>query len=361
MLGEIGPNPAALIELIWALARRRDLYARHVLVLHHQDAKSRSALHELRHVWSWLIQDCPDLQLNDDMLIYCPLSESIEDSTTEIEQARRWDYTLNAIERAKLIGPEVPFVYGLVGGRNRLSTAMSVVFFQMLARYHDLCFDVRVSHREVEGARARFYFPEQSVPLVGCDFYACDVEVILDELILPRFYNLLSSEERQSYTHALQGTMSWASLPKRSAKLNLHTCIFSLVDHQIKLTPAQAVYLALVVLAEEITPQGLPKDLKKLVKFCRGDDVAPKLTAIINGVYHSKQSLTCTSWMDYLSNPESSEVRGYHQAILTTRSKLSDKLNQTIKSREKLLVDDNGRVILGGILRGLSLQGLSEE
>ena len=176
-----------------------------------------------------------------------------------------------------------------------------------------------------------------------------------------QFYNLLSSEERQSYTHALQSTMSWASLPKRSAKLNLHTHIFSLVDHQIKLPPAQVVYLALVVLAENFTPKGLPKNLKKLVKLCQSQDFAPRFKSIINSVYHPEQSLESTSWMDYLSDPDSPELKTYNQAILTTRSKLSDKLNQTIKSREKLLVDDQGRVLLGGVLQGLSLQGVLEE
>ena len=232
---------------------------------------------------------------------------------------------------------------------------MSAVFFQMLARHHDACFDVRVSHREVEGAQAGFYFPEQRATLYECDFDAREVEIILDEIILPRFYNLLSPDERQSYPQALESTLRWASHPKESARLHLATSTFSLVSHQIKLPPAQVAYLALVALAETETEAGLPKQLTQLVNLCQEPAFAPKFREVISAIYHEHQPRSPTNWIEHLCHPNTPHYPELIQHIRTTRSKLQSTLAQTIKSREKLLVDDQSSVRLGGVLIGLSL------
>ena len=355
LIAEIGPNPAPLIELVWALARQKNVYTDRVLVLYHNTPTFKSLQTELDYAWSWLTHDCPDLQLRQDMLIYRELSASESEMNTPVEHTRRWDCFHEALRAAEDLGAEVPMVCGLTSGRRRSSAAMSSVFFQMLARHHDVCFDVRVSRREVEGARAGFYFPEQSATLYECDFEARDVEIILDEIILPRFYNLLSPHERQSYPQALESTLRWASHPKESARLHLATSTFSLVSHQIKLPPAQVTYLALVALAEAETERGLPKQLTQLVKLCRDPTFAPKFGEVISAIYHEHQPRSPTHWIDYLCHTNTPHFPELIQHIRTTRSKLQNTLARAIKCREKLLVDDQGSVRLGGVLIGLSL------
>jgi len=386
LIAELGPNPAPLVEMIWALGRQQKTRVSAAYLLYHHSCPHEPVWDELCAALRCLEQDCPELKVEGLRLLTCPLDLEREEpvelmvaqlsAETELEEPetryapspplnvthedqQRWRFYLQAIAHAEGLGPDCALICGLVGGRRRASAAMSVVFFQLLARRFDRCYDVRVSHREVEGARARFYYPEQSFPLYEQPFEASEVEVHLDELLLPRFYALLSEEERQSYLHALRGTHRWAQLPERPPQLSLATRTLKLQQLEVSLPPAQAFYLALVALfaAFDRSP-GLPKRFKHLFKRCQEPAAASQLKLIYHELY-SATKRGPSAWIEALA--EGSYHEGLESSLTnsmrTERSRLTKQIDKHCAAREELLIDDHEAQVCraAGLLRGLTI------
>lgn len=160
----LGPNPAALTELLWELLRTKRFtrLETHVLV----EARSKfyldgevlapgGALEQLREVL--------DADALPDFVVHEARDEAgalIEDDH-ELEaraayDAAVWNAAQAAIEAANLR----PVVFGLVAGRRRTMTVFLTSLFQMTARPRDELYDVRVSDPRVEGGTG-FFFPAQ--------------------------------------------------------------------------------------------------------------------------------------------------------------------------------------------------------
>lgn len=224
VLAPLGPNPAALVELVWWIRRVRGLSteAVHVVI----DAEARDYLHRevlapdgafdaLRvalgghvpdHVHEHLVTDASGAPLHDD---------------ASPEAAERYrDTVWNAALEATREAGDRPVLFGLCGGRRRALTAMATTAYQWLARPGDLCVDVRVSHRCAEGGSG-FFFPEQPrqhlVGRRGEPFVARDVEVRVIEVALPRLRGLVPPKLLTSYASALaagQSALDEAALPE---------------------------------------------------------------------------------------------------------------------------------------------------
>jgi hypothetical protein len=371
IFAEIGPNPAPLIELIWALHRKRGMLVKRVIVLCTHSPKFTYLWRELTSAIKLLCTSCADIHLSlsevTPHFLNDPPEVLSDQGVVQWDNQRRWQYFKLAIKEAESIGPETPVICGLVGGRRRSSSAMSVVFFQLLARQQDLCLDVRVSERAVEGARAGFYFPEQSTPLSLPHLQAKDVEVILDELQLPRFFELLDDSDRESYKTALSGTLNWSALSHPPPLLDLPNQELILGTATLKLTPTFSFYLALFcIFNTHIEDDGymVPKLFGELRVKCLSEAVHRSLREVYQITYIQMKGQKPAQWPKALvksdEQHEKSTFKKYTQSMASVRSKLTTLINEKMKSHPSLqgdpFINSGTHSILSGPLKRLELR-----
>ena len=371
IFAEIGPNPAPLIELIWALHRKRGMLVKRVIVLCTHSPKFTYLWRELTSAIKLLCTSCADIHLSPSEVTHHFLNDPpdalSDQGMVQWDNQRRWQYFKLAIKEAESLGPNTPLICGLVGGRRRSSSAMSVVFFQLLARQQDLCIDVRVSERAVEGARAGFYFPEQSTPLSLPHLQAKDVEVILDELQLPRFFELLDESDRESYKTALSGTLNWSALSHPPPILDLPNQELILGTATLKLTPTFSFYLALFcIFNTHIEDSGymVPKLFGELRVKCQSGAVHRSLRELYQITCSQMKGQKPAHWPKALVESdqqyEKSTFEKYTQSIASLRSKLKNKIKETMEAHPSLqgdpFIDIGTRSVLSGPLRRLELR-----
>ena len=211
----LGPNPAPLAELLWALHRQRGLRPTALFLVvdsrgHHFLQRELLGPGAVLHELALLL----DLTLPPDAIhlrvVTGPGGAVLDDDDpghADLYNAAIWDMARAATLQA---GDDV-VVFALTAGRRRTMTAMSTMAFQLLARAWDLCLDVRVSDKRAEGG-VGFYFPEQQqrdIVAKNRDLAdARDVAVVLAEVLLPRLSGLLSTTNLSSYAAALQASQS---------------------------------------------------------------------------------------------------------------------------------------------------------
>lgn len=190
VLAPLGPNPAALTELCWALhAQGQPVQAAWVLL---ESARARHYFErELgRGAWQELRQALPTLPA------FPALRVEQATAADSPPAAEAFGQALFALLR-QAQREDLPVVVALSGGRWRGSAAMAATVFGLLARPQDRLVDVRLTLREAEGATG-FYFPAQErqdlVGRGGQPFRADRVQVQLDPVELPRLRPLLRPE-----------------------------------------------------------------------------------------------------------------------------------------------------------------------
>ena len=246
---ELGPNCAPITELIWALRVRRDLRVRHLQLL--TNRRGEEFLHELRHalrMWDDVFGDSPTFTL--DYALDASGDRIEDDVTTDDAHAwmqARWRNYRAAIDHA---GAD-PVVFAIASNRQR--TVLTTAMFTLLARQQDECIDVRISEPRVEGAKAGFYFPDQTEPCADEQglIDPTSVEVHLVELRLPRLRRLLQADELETYKAALAATdtrIGDAELPTLTVAWGAPPAIL-LNGQSLPLSPAQALWFSALLLA----------------------------------------------------------------------------------------------------------------
>jgi CRISPR-associated protein (TIGR02584 family) len=192
--GDLGPNPAPVVELVWALYSHRGLRTTSLHLVTNDHAlrwfhELEDGLGQLEQVVGWK----PEISVHE---------PPVEDERTPEESVAwnevRWTCATEAIAAAA----DRPVVFGLFAGRRRSMTAGVAQTYQLLARADDLLVDVRVSDRRVEGATG-FYFPEQPEPTWRDDVDPRTVDVVVAELAAPRLGDRLSDAARASWRTAM--------------------------------------------------------------------------------------------------------------------------------------------------------------
>ena len=165
VVAPLGPNPAALTELVWALVRQRgaEIVAIEVVL---ESARARlywdleiagpgGAWSELRAALGDAI---PPAEAIGTRAARLPDGAVPADARTPgIVEAMR-EPLWAAARAAQASG--APVVFALSGGRWRASTALAATVFQLLARPEDALVDVRISDPVAAGGTG-FFFPEQ--------------------------------------------------------------------------------------------------------------------------------------------------------------------------------------------------------
>ncbi len=220
IVAELGPNPAPLAELIWALHRQRSQRVCAVFLLvtprtlawfQREFLAPGGALDQLQQV------------LGRDLLSADSIhTEAVEDGGTllrdDAHHTARWnDARWRLYRRAIQAAGARPVIFGLIGGSHRTRAATTAVMFQLLARPQDCCLDVRVDNDAIKGGTG-FYFPEQPdrplrirSPMRGGQPRSVLVEpasvtVRLVPLELPLLRGLLPPQARESWGEALTAT-----------------------------------------------------------------------------------------------------------------------------------------------------------
>ncbi len=224
----LGPNPAPLTELIWALHREGAHVTDAFVVLDDaghfylhgelldgaapRRAGTHGALHALR------------AQLGVAAVLHETVVEpegggrlDVDDPAhAELYHRRVWDAAQAAVAHAGA----GQVVFALCGGRLRTTTALTTMAIQLLARPQDRAVDVRVSDARAEGATG-FYFPTQDDQALrsrrGEPFVAGEVDVRLTPVRVPRLRELLPASSLVSYEAALEATQAAvdaAALPR---------------------------------------------------------------------------------------------------------------------------------------------------
>jgi CRISPR-associated protein (TIGR02584 family) len=213
LVTELGPNPAALVEALWALPRSRGLRVVEVFLLTAAEGlffldvevlAPGAALDQLRAA---LGGDALDPSRLHRVAVADAQGKLLEEERTAEDSAAwneaRWRLALAALKAAG----ERPVVFALAGGRRRTSSALLSAVFQLLARPQDRLLDVRVSDRRVEGAKAGFFFPEQPAQHLVSEegpVRAGEVQVLLVDVEVPRLRRLLPEPPAASYAEALR-------------------------------------------------------------------------------------------------------------------------------------------------------------
>lgn len=258
IVAPLGPNPAPLAELIWALRRQRGLMAAEVhvvvdagghLYLHEELLAPGGPLDELAELFG---PELVDRARVHERLVTLPGGAPLEDDDdpihAELYNAAVWETARDAIASAG----SRRVVFGLLAGRRRTMTAMATASFQLLARPGDLCIDVRVDERRAEGGSG-FFFPEQGEQLIESRqgaFLARDVGVLLVDVHLPRLRGLLSDRDLESYESALvagQAAVDAAQLP--SLFVDLVEGVARVNESALPLSPAQLLWYGALAVA----------------------------------------------------------------------------------------------------------------
>lgn len=280
----LGPNPAPLTELLWALARQRGWFATEAFVvvdargdlfLRRELLRKGGPFQELQQLLGPALLGGKEprhrVAISDDGL---PLQNDDDEADALAYNAAVWQTAREALASAG----DSPVLFALAAGRRRTMTALVTTAFQMLARPQDECLDVRVSDRRAEGATG-FYFPEQKQQSLSTPeglFEANEVEVALVEVKLPRLRELIPEERLVSYGGALlaaQTAIDEARLPRLVVDLPAGK---ALVDGKpLPLSLPQLFWCAALARARKLSGDGwLRVDGGALVEFLDAGQVA---------------------------------------------------------------------------------------
>jgi len=272
---ELGPNPAPLVELVWALFKKRGLKTAKLHLL--TNARGVAFSHELyqgfglfKAAYGW----SPDL--SDLNVVTGSDGRAIDQDMCPEETAAwmdaRWDNYQRAFDAA---GPE-PVVFAIAA--NRARSVLTTGMYTLLARPQDLCLEVRVDEPRVLGGKAGFYFPDQGGRCQDAHGFIdpSKVHVHLIEHTLPRLRPLLEPEQLGSYAAALQGAQSAV---ERSRPVRISWCVskreIRVNDLLVPLTPSQAIWIAALCL-ERLQGDGWVegKDLRRFRQVRRLEESA---------------------------------------------------------------------------------------
>lgn len=204
----LGPNPAPLTELLWALVRQQDLRvisvdlvvaAEAAFYLDDEVLGPTGALAQLREVLGEAIPSHEHIHVHpaDGRVVEDDLAP--EDATRY--RAAVWDGARAALTRA---GP-APVIFGFIAGRRRTMTVLQAAVFQLLARAQDRAYDVRVSDSRVEGGTG-FFFPDQPQRHLNAPTWTVDARSVAVHLVpveLPRLGHLVPQSNLHSFEAAL--------------------------------------------------------------------------------------------------------------------------------------------------------------
>ena len=265
LFAPIGPNPAPLSELIWALARQRERRVVEAFVVGDEMARyffdgefmaPGAALVQLRDVLGEAILSKDDIHLIEATGADGTALEN--DDTPELSrayQALLWEAAGRAIEAAG----DRPVVFGLIAGRRRTMTAAQTMIFQLLARPQDLCIDVRVSDSRAEGGSG-FFFPEQANPMIqtkGEVLDAREVGVLLVDVQAPRLRGLLSAESLGSFEAAMAaGQAAIDALVPPVIELDAESLKITINGVPSKLSKSEVLWYATLLRARDAAGDG---------------------------------------------------------------------------------------------------------
>jgi CRISPR-associated protein (TIGR02584 family) len=208
LVADLGPNPAPLAEALWALVRQRQLRVRAgwlVTMPRGRHYLEREFLGEGAALDQ--VRDAVGLDLLSKLHVVeaAPDGSPLDDEVSAAETASWSEARFAAAREAVLEAGHEPVVFAFIAGRRRSMTAGLAVVAQLLARPQDLCLDVRVTDRRVEGGSG-FFFPEQPSMVrlpSGVEVDPATVGVRLVDLPLPRLRGLLSSANLTSFAAAM--------------------------------------------------------------------------------------------------------------------------------------------------------------
>jgi CRISPR-associated protein (TIGR02584 family) len=265
----LGPNPAPLAELLWALARhqQRLVVEAHVVVaqrgaryLEGELLVSGGPLDQLVALLGEGLAHGPTLHVHLARLPDgSPLADDEDPAHADAYQAAVW----NAAVAAREAAGERPVIFALAAGRRRTMVAMLTMAYQMLAMPQDVCLDVRVDDPRAEGGSG-FFFPEQTPSLVVGPRGALDareVEVRLVPVSLPRLRGLLRDGDRTTAQKALavaQQAVDRAGYPVLRVDLQAGTC--SVNGRTMKLGASQFLWYATLAIERKKGEGWTPAD-----------------------------------------------------------------------------------------------------
>ena len=222
----LGPNPAPLTELVWALFRQRGLVVREAFVVVDSEARHffddevlapGAALDELHAALGADVLPRDAIRVREARAAGQLLADDRDPADARVYAEVAWQAARDAVAAA---GTR-PLIFALVGGRRRTVTALTTVMAQLLARPADPCVDVRLGDERVAGGTG-FFFPEQAGQVVLTPrgaVRASEVEIVLVDVRIPRLRGLLTAADLASYEEALAAGQRAidAALPARLA------------------------------------------------------------------------------------------------------------------------------------------------
>ena len=255
LVAELGANPAALAQALWALPRHHDTAVREVFVLASAHGRAwldreilapGAALDQLRTALGDAVPPRERVHVR-----VAPCEDEIAPGDADAWNDARWQHATAAIRAAS----DAPVVFALAAGRRRTSAAITTVMFQLLARQRDRLVDVRIGDRRVEGARAGFYFPEQSrqaLHVEGDAVAVRSVAVHLVELRVPRLRRLLAGKTLATWSDALAaGQRVIEEVPAMELSVDFAAGSVVLNGVPIKFQEAEFVWFAALVRARK--------------------------------------------------------------------------------------------------------------
>lgn len=243
IVAPLGPNPAALTELCWALA---PVHAVHAVLESERAARwFQTELTELAWPWLAACREVPEPVVH---LARLPDGSTPLDSDHPDSVAALREPLWQAARAAQESGPAV---FALSGGRWRASTALVTTVFQLLARPGDKLVEVRLSDPVAEGGTG-FFFPDQPHQQLrgkdGTPFRAADIGVRLDRIDVPQLRPLLAPEELTDFAAALAASQArLAELRPAEVHYDLRSGEVHIDGRPLPLTGTQLlVYLCLL-------------------------------------------------------------------------------------------------------------------
>lgn len=246
----LGPNPAPLAELVWRLGRDGVVVTDAFVVvdargLHYLQRELPPVLDELRALFGH------HTALHH-TLVAAPDGVVLDDD--DPDHAARYNDAIWTVARAAIAhAGDDDVVFGLCAGRRRTMTAMTSMAFQLLARAHDRCVDVRVTDCRAEGGSG-FYFPEQRAQqLVSRDgerFVAADVDIRIVDVQLPRLRGLLTTDALGSYDEALrvgQARVDEVAVPHLT--IDLQSGTLTIDNDVVKMSASNVMWIAALAVA----------------------------------------------------------------------------------------------------------------
>jgi CRISPR-associated protein (TIGR02584 family) len=258
VVAPVGPNPAAIAELVWHLASAGTTVVALHLVLesersrHYVDKELLGpgrALSELRGRFGDRVPvdaHLVEARTADGVL---PAHERHPDVTSAMSEPL-WTAARNAQREAG----DDPVVFGLTGGRRRVSTAIQTAIYQLLGRPGDALVDVRVSLPVASGG-TEFFFPDQAEQaLIGTDktttFLARDVDIWVEPVDVPRLRPLLQETDLGTFSDAKAAAAAMvADASPPAVEVDLWQGVVRIDGRKVKMPLSQVVAYQLVLAA----------------------------------------------------------------------------------------------------------------